>query len=415
VLAPTLKRILESPDTLKCGVNIKGDFTRMSNHLGIEVVSLFELSHLYRLVEYGVTNRALVNRRLVRLAEQTEKHLGLPLSKGDERVSDWSQSLNHDQCKYAADDAYASYRVFEALKEKWYQLDPRPPFPAYAELDLPIKLAPLQEKTTSESEASDVDTSEYETTKADEDEVALLKKRLKDIVIGEASKKGGSGDDYGENVFDGLTEEQLLELEGPLTQQLPASEQRITYPTLQSELAFGEPHSFYVGRLGLQPRLNPMTSPRHRNEAANPAPPSPTSVSESELDSDEDVEDTIPDQQSNSNAYPALILEATRWAEGAQKDPQELSNKSEIKASVAALRAYYFWEIKAMGLAEIAVLLRPQKPLKPSTVACYVSECLQFSHMKYSDRGRLQTLAKHLPRQTLQRYWRIRKWAEEEE
>jgi hypothetical protein len=404
VLAPTLKRVLESPDVLKCGVSIKGDFSRMSKHLGIDIVSIFELSHLHRLVEYGVTNRKWVNRKLVKLSEQAEKHLGLPLYKGEERVSDWSQSLNMEQCKYAADDAYASYRIFEALKEKWYQLEPRPPFPASAELGLPIQLAPLPESDTSDSEGGESEAAE----------VAELVEKLKDAAIEGATKVDSSEDDFGKNVFDELTEEQLRQLEKWPKQKSHTEGQRVIYPTLTSELAIPESRGVYIGRIGLQPRMRDMSILRHRRGSTGPAPVPLTTSSESDLEAEEEeIEESKPDLQAISNTNKDLYVEAAQWAEETLKRPQEASSNFKITATPAALRAYYFWEHKKMDVTEIAALLR-EKPLKPATVASYVSECLQFSNMKFSDRGRLQALVKQLPRQARERYWRIRKMAEED-
>ena len=141
IMPPTLKRILESPDTLKCGVNIKGDATRVRNNLGVEVKGIFELSHLHKLVVYSEKAAHKINKRPVALATQTERHLRLPLSKGPVRMSDWSRSLNYEQCTYAAADAYASYRLFDALEAKRFAMKPRPPRPARVEENLPIQVA----------------------------------------------------------------------------------------------------------------------------------------------------------------------------------------------------------------------------------------------------------------------------------
>lgn len=57
LVAPSLKRVLESPDITKVGVAIKGDATRLRKYLGIEARSVFELSHLFKLVKYGLRSR----------------------------------------------------------------------------------------------------------------------------------------------------------------------------------------------------------------------------------------------------------------------------------------------------------------------------------------------------------------------
>ena len=140
-VAPSLKKLMESPGITKVGVSIKGDCTRLRNHLGINSRGLFELSHLYKLVKYANGDVKKINKMLAPLADQVEEHLGLPLWKGDVRSSDWSQDLKEDQIKYAASDAYAGFQLFHMLEYKRKALHPTPPRPAHAELNLPIRLA----------------------------------------------------------------------------------------------------------------------------------------------------------------------------------------------------------------------------------------------------------------------------------
>ena len=112
-IAPSLKKILESPHITKVGVSIKGDTTRLRKFLGIDTRSIFELSHLFRLVKYGQANPKLVNKRVVNLSDQVEEHLGLPLEKGvDVRCSDWTRPLNYQQvqCKFCTPTSFR-YRV----------------------------------------------------------------------------------------------------------------------------------------------------------------------------------------------------------------------------------------------------------------------------------------------------------------
>lgn len=98
LVAPSLKQLLESPDITKVGVSIKADATRLRKYLGVEARSIFELSHLYRLVKYGLTQPKLVNKRGVNLSDQAEEHLGLPLEKSEDvRCGDWTRPLNYRQ------------------------------------------------------------------------------------------------------------------------------------------------------------------------------------------------------------------------------------------------------------------------------------------------------------------------------
>lgn len=99
LVAPTLRRILEDVDTIKTGVFIQGDATRLRNNLGIGMRGTVELSHLHKLVQYSRTGEVqLINRKLVSLSVQVEEHLRLPLFKGaDVRSSDWCKPLSMEQ------------------------------------------------------------------------------------------------------------------------------------------------------------------------------------------------------------------------------------------------------------------------------------------------------------------------------
>ena len=404
LLAPTLKHILGSPDIIKCGVSIGSDFTRMENFLGIERCATFELSHLHRLVQYGVTSRHLVNKKLVGLAEQTKAHLGLPLYKGDERTSDWSQPLSMEQCKYAADDAYASYRVFEALKEKWYALDPRPPFPAWAELGLPIRLAPLPRNESSESET--------ESSSADfgsDDEVDLLRSRIKRSLERDREFDQASGSSFGSNAFDGLTQDELSALEEADYPHSGDTRTAPSYPTLVSKLNIEESKQFSPGRLGLQHRLRIASSRSDRDMQPSQHSMSTSLDSEQESEFDGDSETSCTNLSRISEKNKDLVLEATNWANHTRS-----SSLLAIRPSLttSSLRAYYLWEHKGLEIPDIAAILR-EKPLKTATVAAYVAECIQSGNMEYHDLKRLRALVKLLPRQALGNYWRLRKLARE--
>ncbi|KAM3075660.1 hypothetical protein ACMFMG_007793 [Clarireedia jacksonii] len=142
LVAPNLKKIMEDPEVTKVGVSIRADCTRLRNHLGIESVSLFELSHLYRLVKFSQSkDYKLINKRLVALATQVQEHFHLPMFKGDVRQSDWSQALRMDQIIYAASDSYACIHLYNTIELKRQALDPMPPRPYHLDEDKPIRLA----------------------------------------------------------------------------------------------------------------------------------------------------------------------------------------------------------------------------------------------------------------------------------
>lgn len=112
-VSPSLRRILESRDITKVGVAIKADSTRLRKYLGIEAQSIFELSHLFKLVKHGQANPKLVNKRSVNLSEQVQEHFGLPLEKSEDvRCSDWTRSLNYRQVQCEYNTTFNSYLIY---------------------------------------------------------------------------------------------------------------------------------------------------------------------------------------------------------------------------------------------------------------------------------------------------------------
>jgi hypothetical protein len=174
LLPSTLKTILESPDITKVGVAIKGDFTRLKNHLGVEARGVFEISRLHNIVEHH-TSPDKITKRLVSLAKQTQQHLQLPLFKGGVRESDWSKQLDPDQLRYAATDVYAGLRIFDALEAKRKKLRPTPSLPGLCDSDerIPKRAKPPPQSATAkepekvlntvEAVEQEEDTEEYET------------------------------------------------------------------------------------------------------------------------------------------------------------------------------------------------------------------------------------------------------------
>ena len=134
LIAPTLREIIESPKIFKTGVAVlNADFKRLRTHFKLEPKGAFELSHLHNLVTYGARASEHVTTKIRSLSFQVEKHLGLPLWKGNVRTSDWSQPLNSDQITYAATDAYAGFMLFHCMNAKRLALEPVPPLPVLAE------------------------------------------------------------------------------------------------------------------------------------------------------------------------------------------------------------------------------------------------------------------------------------------
>ena len=130
LISPTLHKIITSPDILKVGVNIAGDARRVRNFLGINPQGIFELSDLHHTVVCAQEHRTKIPRSLISLARLTMMHLELPLDKGPVRRSNWSLPITNKQAEYAAADAYAGLRIFDALERQRFQLVPRPKLPS---------------------------------------------------------------------------------------------------------------------------------------------------------------------------------------------------------------------------------------------------------------------------------------------
>lgn len=102
--SPTFRKIMEDPNVSKVGVNIRADFTRLKNNLGVTAKGIFELSHLYKQVKFTEAKTPkLINKSVVALSTQVQEVLRLPMFKGDVvRSSNWMKRLNHRQilCKH---------------------------------------------------------------------------------------------------------------------------------------------------------------------------------------------------------------------------------------------------------------------------------------------------------------------------
>ena len=161
LVAPTFKQLMESQQITKVGVSIRADCTRLRRFMGIDSRGLFELSHLHKLVKYSTNDVSSVDKRLVSLARQVNEHLGLPLWKDSAvRRSDWSEAdLHYEQVQYAASDSYAGLQLYYTLEHKRKSLDPVPPRPYHAELDLPIRLASGQAISTNDDDEQSADPS----------------------------------------------------------------------------------------------------------------------------------------------------------------------------------------------------------------------------------------------------------------
>lgn len=186
-ITPSLRKLMESPNITKVGVNVKGDSTRLRKYLHIECQGLFELSHLYKLIKFSTGDVKKINKKLVSLASQVHEHFQLPLWKGEVRSSDWSQELSYQQTQYAASDSYAGLQLFYVLESKRQALVPTPPRPAHAELNLPIRLADGQTVATVDEIPEITDEVEGEADHGTEVSVQELSRDIQAIDLGDSS------------------------------------------------------------------------------------------------------------------------------------------------------------------------------------------------------------------------------------
>lgn len=113
LIAPSLRRIIESPNIIKTGNNIIGaDFKRLRQYFKLKPQGGLELSDLHKSITKSPYNG------LVALAKQVQIHLGLPLAKGEVRGSNWMEPLNEEQKVYAAADAYAGFMLYHCMNAK---------------------------------------------------------------------------------------------------------------------------------------------------------------------------------------------------------------------------------------------------------------------------------------------------------
>ncbi|KAK7683603.1 hypothetical protein QCA50_013441 [Cerrena zonata] len=109
-----VKEIIESPDIVKMGANIRGDGTKLFNDFGIIANNLVELGGLAQ--QADPTFKDTYNRSIVSLAKMIERYLHNSIDKGSVRLSDWeSLPLSEAQKRYAANDAYSALMVYTCL------------------------------------------------------------------------------------------------------------------------------------------------------------------------------------------------------------------------------------------------------------------------------------------------------------
>ncbi|KAI4230062.1 MAG: hypothetical protein L6R36_000319 [Xanthoria steineri] len=323
LVAPTFKAIMESPSITKVGVSVKGDCTRLRKHMNIDSRGLFELSYLYKLVKFSLTDVKRINRRLVALATQVEEHFMLPMSKDESvRGSDWSEELNYEQISYAASDSYAGFQLYYTLNNKRLALSPCPPLPTPAELGLPIRLANGQ-------------------TVADYEEPAL---------------------------------EEAAPEETDANTALQPSTEELDEAAMNLEIEDDRP-SFSLKQKPEAPKPKPKPT-------SSPSPPLPLHpsiiaadewISKYRASSSNTAPTTHPPSSSNDATYPTLSSATTNTTTSIPPTAPPPRTPNKPRATPAFLRAYFLFNHHTLSIPDIASLLR-DPPLLNATVASYILE-----------------------------------------
>lgn len=234
LLAPTLRKIIESEDVTKAGVGIlNADFSRLHQWFGLKPRGAFELSHLHNLVAYGAKCPIKVTTKMKALSKLVEEHLGLPLHKGKVRTSNWSRRLDQSQIQYAAADAYAGLMLYHCMNAKRLAMDPVPPIPLHAETYLPMRpgmgsIIPLQLGCSSKADNGVSAVQFYQQVSPTMDQVqpAYETARLVDVQEGEGMNCG-EGEEVEEEEPDALRsgdEAVLSTATAPETEVIPGEQ-----------------------------------------------------------------------------------------------------------------------------------------------------------------------------------------------
>ena len=362
LMPPSLRALMESRDIVKVGVNIQGDAKRLKECLDVDMTGLFELSHLYKVVMHSENTPSLVNKKLVKLSEQVQNVLMLPLKKDDVRVSAWSKKLNLEQTDYAASDAYAGFRLYHALEAKRKKMNPTPPRPAFYEDQQPLQLADgrlvIPKPYNGKRKLGAVNENGKVAEEDDEEE---------------------EDDEY----FDALECLDAYQLESSQSSSqsagVPLAGLAVAYPTLPG------------------PQEN-TTLGETIQTASLAAPNQPEST---------EAPTTRPIKRSHPPSSPEITLAET-WI-------SILRPTHHIRATHASLRAYHLWHHQRLSCPEVAALLR-QPPLQLQTVATYILQALREGDGVLGfEGGRVREVVSVLPASVRGRYSGLLERVEREE
>ncbi|KAL8892311.1 MAG: hypothetical protein Q9192_005631 [Flavoplaca navasiana] len=351
LVAPTFKAIMESSSITKVGVSVKGDGTRLRKYMNIDSRGLCELSYLYKLVKFSLTDVKKINRSLVALAKQVEEHLMLPMSKDEDvRGSDWSEDLNYQQISYAASDSYAGFQLYHTLNNKRLALSPCPPLPTHAELGHPIRLANGQ--TVAEYEESAVE------ERPPEESTASSTMQPPAEELDEASMNLEIEDDK-------VPSSNGTKPDPPKPESKPTSS-----PSLSSHPSFIAANDWIT---------------KHRASTSNPSA------------------NTYPPSYSNDATYPTLPSPDTTTTPSPSSTPSiPPTTPNKPRATPAFLRAYFLFHHHELSITDIASLLRTP-PLQNATVASYILEAARLDGLEL-ERERVGDCLEWLPEAARRRY-----------
>ncbi|KAL9091699.1 MAG: hypothetical protein Q9165_004775 [Trypethelium subeluteriae] len=367
MIGPKLKELLQSPNILKSGVNIGADFKRVWKYLGLKFEGCFELSRLHNLVTLPDYGRK-PSKRLVSLSKQVEHHLLLPLRKDEVRTSDWSKRLNYEQVKYAAADAYASFRLFHDLEAKRLSLDPIPPRPETVDANLRVPVANELEQAadTIQVDASDVDADSHSelhrSALSAEEETPVLSegdllgvKTATNIPVPKQQRREES------TIYNGSDTEVSVSVSGephPTRAEEHVSRGLIAYPDLTARLQ----------SLGIEEAITVTTQ---YNEARA--------------------------------AMTVQLSSADAWAEDWMR---RLPEGTKRKSRHRQLQAYALWHQQGMSIRNIAATLK-SPPLSPNTVTSYILDVIRDEELPF-DTARLRDMLPNLHQTWVsRRYWSL--------
>ena len=388
LLSPALRSFLENPEIIKVGVNIGGDASRLKRCFGVEMQGNIELSHLYKLVKYGDTNPAKVNRGLCALAVQVSEHLHLPLAKGEVRTSSWSKRLDNSQAEYAASDAYAGLRLFYELERRRKAMKSKPPRPAFHELGLPIMLGDGQTAPVKPRQVEELVDATEDPLEDPLDDPAVLREEPNDDSDGifDNPKDLEALDAYIES------QDALADADAAADPPLP----EISYPTLpplEDSLSSEPPYSSPESTSSLP--SDPLTitkstrKPKAQKPTATTTPP------------------TFPSPEASlADSWVTSHTSANTSANTSTNTSTNPSAPQQVSVSRPALRAYHIWHHQGFSLETTAALLRKETPLALSTVVTYIAEVLQKEGLAF-DEGRVGEVRRRLPGVVRGRYGRV--------